>query len=95
MSLIRKMIVRAREIDIIPIEEAYNHLAKSIVIQAITDYREVLNNQRIKKLSKAKYNKAELEKFFRSEWYRLLSDLDGERLISLIKEQENYNDATD
>ena len=87
------MILKAREIDYVPIHEAYEHLAKSIIIQAITDYREILNNDRIKKLSKAKYNKAELESFFLSEWFQLLTDMDGQRLINLIKEQENYNDA--
>ena len=89
------MITNANDIGIVPIEDAYDHLAKSIVIQAISDYREILRYDRIKKLSKTKYNKIELENFFLSEWYQLLSDVDGQKLINIIKEQENYHDATD
>ena len=33
----------AKQIDTVPIDEAYEHLAKSIVIQAIEDYRKILN----------------------------------------------------
>ena len=88
------MRIRASEINIIPIEEAYDHLAKSIVIQAITDYREILKNGKLPKLSIKSYNKIEIEKFFMSDWYQLLTGFDGQRLIDILQEQENYHDAT-
>ena len=87
--------ISARQIDTVTIDEAFDHLAKSIVIQAISDYREVLHNKRIKYLSRAKYNQTELEKFFLSDWCHMLSGYDGQRLINIIKEQEHCNDTTD
>lgn len=83
------------KVEIKTIDDAFQHLAKSIVIQAIKDYREILRTNRIKKLSRAKYNQKELENFFLSEWYYALSDFDGQRLINILKEQEDYHDTTD
>ncbi len=66
-------------------DEAYDHLAKEICANAIKDYRQALQNNTKKEIHP-------LERFFRSDWFYLLSNLDGEGLIQLIKEQENYND---
>lgn len=74
------------------IEDAFDHFAKSIVIQAIEDYRDILNNKRIKHVSSTKYNKTEIEKFFLSDWCYLLCGFNGEWLIKEIKQQENYHD---
>lgn len=86
--------MKAKQIEYITIDEAFDHFAKSIVIQAIDDYREVLRTQRIRYTSHKKYNQTELENFFRSDWCYLLSGYDGEELIELIRKQENYHDAT-
>lgn len=51
---------------------------------AIKDYKALLLG---KKIPTADCNISELERFFRSGWYRTLCDYDGERLISQIKEQ--------
>lgn len=72
------------------IDEAYEHLAKSIVIQAIKDYRTIIRNNRIKYVSQTKWNKFEIEAFFKSEWCHFLCEVDGEKLIKTIQEQENY-----
>lgn len=82
----------AAEIETVTIEEAFEHLAKSIVIQAIEDYRECLKYGRIKLLSKNKYNIQEIEKFFKSDWFHILSGMNGERLIKILQEQAK-NDA--
>lgn len=68
------------------IEEAYDHLAKSIVIQAIEDYRKALRKPN--KYKKTINNLKALEKFFLSEWCYHLSGWDGNYIIELIKEQE-------
>ena len=79
-----------KEITTVTIEEAYEHLAKSIVIQAIEDYRECLTYGYIKHLSKNKYNTKEIEKFFKSDWFYILSGgLNGEHLILILQEQMN------
>ena len=86
----------ANQIDYLTEDEAFNHLAKGIVIQAIEDYRQTLKHNRIKYVSSKKYNRIELEKFFLSDWFQALCDWDGKTLITIIKEQEGVtNERTD
>ena len=66
--------------------DPYENLANSIVLLAVKDYRDTL-----KKLKKwpgnesAKIMKDEVERFFRSAWYRELTSVDGEYLISKLQ----------
>lgn len=66
----------------------YRELAQAIIVQAVKDYRKALCD--LKKNSKyepARMVKAECEQFFRSKWFSLLTELDGEALMNaLIKE---------
>ena len=78
----------ARDLDIIPIEEAYDHLAKSIVIQAIDDYRRVLHNKPLTRGGNYLRDKGRIEKFFLSEWFIELCDWDGPTLMNIIRKQE-------
>ena len=60
----------------------YEELANAIVLQAVKDYR----------MTDDPDDQAELEKFFRSEWYGVLTSLDAELLISqLRKEKKSYD----
>ena len=69
-------------------ETAYENLANAIVEQAVKDYRAAKrtgNSGRI----------ASIRRFFRSDWFRTLTDVDGEYLIrKLDKEAENDNKGT-
>lgn len=61
-------------------EKDVRNLAGAIVIQAAKDYEDSLrngNNERIK----------ECERFFRSKWYRELTNVDGEYLIERLREK--------
>lgn len=59
--------------------EPYENLANGIILQAVKDYRNTKSNV-IRK---------NIEDFFRSEWFVVLTDLDGEMLITeLRKERE-------
>lgn len=64
-------------------ETAYENLANAIVVQAVKDYRAAKrtgNSGRI----------ASIRRFFRSDWFNVLTDIDGEYLIrKLDKEAEN------
>jgi len=68
--------------------DLYEQLANAIVLQAVKDYRDAL-----KKLMKhprhesAKYTKAEVERFFHSDWYRELTTVEPEILIRKLKEE--------
>lgn len=67
-------------------QKPYEVLANEIIIRAATDYKQAL-----KKLKKHPHDKhaaeriAECEKFFRSRWYRKLTDVDGEFLMQRLR----------
>ena len=60
--------------------EAYRSLANAIIMQAVKDYRKAL-----------KYDhcgiKRECCRFYRSEWFKTLTSIDGEHLISELKSE--------
>ena len=68
--------------------DPYEKLASAIVLQAVKDYRAAL-----KKLKKrpdyvpAEKTIKDVERFFRSAWYRELSTIDPEILIHKLKEE--------
>ena len=68
--------------------EPYQDLANAIILMAVKDYRDAL-----KKLKKrpchgpAKDMKNEVERFFRSDWYRELTSVDGNILIKKLKSE--------
>ena len=75
--------------------DPYKELANAVILQAVEDYRkwtkEYSGSHDDRKLRK---KLVELKEFFRSEWFSLLTALDGEQLLSRLKaeleEQECY-----
>ena len=72
----------------------YNELANAIILQAVEDYRkwakEYSDSRDDRKLRK---NLVELKEFFRSEWFSILTNLDGEQLLARLKselEEQSY-----
>lgn len=70
-----------------PLQDAYQDLANAIIVQAVEDYRKALNG--------ISYNSHppeeivnEIERFFRSEYYRALTKVNGEYLIQQIRKEE-------
>ena len=66
--------------------DPYENLANSIVLLAVKDYRDAL--KKLKKWPRnesEKIMKDEVERFFRSAWYRELTSVDGEFLISKLQ----------
>ena len=59
--------------------EGYKLLAAAIIERALLDYRQALDE-------KSESNIRECERFLRSQWFAFLSDLDGEKLIAMVKE---------
>ena len=66
----------------------YENLANAIILQAVKDYRAALKClKRNPKNKTAIADKDEIEIFFRSDWFSVLTKVDGEMLIrSLNKE---------
>ncbi len=68
-------------------ETAYENLANAIVLQAVKDYRSAKAMQRIDpKDYSARGRIGVIRKFFRSDWFRTLTDIDGEWLIRKLDE---------
>ena len=68
--------------------DPYQELANAIVVIAAKDYRHALGIQHRNPDSQAARIKIdEIERFFRSDWYRLLTDVDGEILIKKLREE--------
>ena len=60
----------------------YENLANAIILQAVKDYRMALKSLKANPRNRtAQAEKAEIERFFRSQWYSSLTDVDGEMLI--------------
>lgn len=66
----------------------WHSFANAIVIQAAKDYRVALRRLRRNPNSKSALSEiADLERFFRSDWYAALTDVPGELLIQKLKEE--------
>ena len=68
--------------------DPYKELANAIILQAVEDYRkwtkEYYSSHDDRKLRKSLI---ELKEFFRSEWFAILTDLDGEQLLERLKSE--------
>ena len=66
--------------------QAYENLANAIIIQAAKDYKKAYKKSlRRGDCERTKQELAELEGFFRSEWYRTLTSLDGELVMEKLR----------
>ena len=71
--------------------ENFENLANAIVLQAVKDYRKTLKLcMEHPNYDKFKDGREEIETFFRSDWYKNLTELDGEWLIEKIREDVGY-----
>ena len=67
-------------------EDPYESLGNAIILQAVKDYRAVL--RRIKHIPKNRIAIDEallIEKFFRSQLYAVITNIDGEFLIDKLR----------
>lgn len=67
-------------------KEGFENLANAIILQVVKDYRKALSGCKVEKRD-SKSVIAECERFFRSEWFRELTDVDGEYLITNIRKE--------
>ncbi len=68
--------------------ENYENLANAIVLQAVRDYRTALRSLKLNPSNKsAKIEKENIERFFRSDWYQVLTSVDGESLIRALRKE--------
>lgn len=60
-----------------PYRENYEKLAEAIILQAVKDYRDSCCYQ----------TRCAIERFFWSDWFMVLTTLDGEMLIKRLREE--------
>ena len=65
------------------VDVCYENLANAIVIQAVNDYRSLLGGSP----PTQDVNEEEIEKFFKSDWHRMLTKVDGHKLMTTIKKE--------
>lgn len=68
--------------------DPYENLANAIVLQAVKNYRDALKRLKKKPSNQSAMSDAmECERFFRSDWYKALTSVDGEYLIQKLREE--------
>ena len=68
--------------------DPYERLAEAIVVTAAKDYREAARKLKRKRNNKAALKEVkEIEGFFRSDWFRQLSALDGEYILEKLRKE--------
>lgn len=70
----------------------YELLANGIILQAVKDYKKALrtlkraHNPLSAKALYARQVKAECEEFFHGEWFKTLTEIDGNKIIQRMRE---------
>ena len=59
----------------------YENLANAIILKAVKDYRQ----------SKCERTMEEIERLFRSGWFRVLTNINGEQLIRDLRKEKDYD----
>ena len=68
--------------------DRYENLANAIILQAVKDYRKALRKLNRNSQNKdAKRTASDVERFFRSDWHKTLTSVDGELLIKKLREE--------
>jgi DNA-directed RNA polymerase specialized sigma subunit len=62
--------------------DGYEELANKIILQAVKDYRH----------TKSQATRRSIERFFRSDWFKVLTSIDGEELIERLREERKENE---
>ena len=75
-------------------EDPYERLANAIILQAVADYRVALKKIKAHPKNREAISEAlEIEKFFRSGWYSILTDVDGEYLIRRLQNEIRQSES--
>ena len=62
--------------------DGWGDLAEAIILKAVQDYRHTIKRLRAKPKNKGlQEQKTEIEEFFLSSWFAVLTDLDGKDLL--------------
>ena len=66
----------------------YENLANAIILQAVEDYRKVLRTLSLYPHDRdTRSEKQSVTRFFRSDWFKVLTNLDPETLIERLNKE--------
>lgn len=69
--------------------DPYEDLAQAVILQAVKDYRTARKKLKYHPKNKeAKLMIQDCESFFRSDWFAVLTSVDGQLLLNKLKEEE-------
>ena len=69
-------------------ENPYEALANAIILQAVNDYRAALKKVKKNPSNREALDEAlQIERFFKSQWYQVLTAVDGEYLINRLRKE--------
>lgn len=73
--------------------EPHENLANAIVLQAVKDWRSAVRTLKKRpRYDPAKQMRNECEEFFRSEWFTVLTNVDGNVILRKLRQEENIHD---
>lgn len=68
----------------------YERLANAIVLKAVEDYRDALRDLEVNpRYPEALRTVSDVERFFRSGWFSVLTSLDGVVLMEKLRKERN------
>jgi hypothetical protein len=73
--------------DILHSDKPYQDLANAIIVQAAQDYRRDLKALKRGYRWELAADKEEIERFFHSQWFSMLTTLDPDYLLERLKEE--------
>lgn len=76
-----------------PIDKAYRGLADAIILKAVSDYRNALNGEGYDNFSSDQVIK-EVERFFRSHYFAILTKVNGDYLIEKLKQEHEEKERS-
>jgi hypothetical protein len=90
-----RIAIRDYAIGIDRAQDPYTRLAEAIVMRACEDYRNPklswdTGERKYFRSEHKRYVRASIERFFRSQWFTLLTDLDPEELIRRLRKELSY-----
>lgn len=69
-------------------KETWENLANAVIIQAAKDYRIIARRlERFPASEKSRKELRELEDFFRSDWFKLLSSVNGPAILEQLRKE--------
>ena len=74
-----------------PVENAYQDLANAIVKQAVEDYRKALKGKSYRRDKETAPVLREIEKFFKSDYFEMLTKVKGDFLIEKLRKEYEEN----